>query len=641
MRLIQLLFLLLTSGAVAGQSTPSWNWVSGDGNFSPTPPHYGTRGVASPANKPPHRDHACTWTDKGGNLWLFGGSEGLNVSFYNDLWKYDPATRAWTWMHGDTVIDRTGIYGVKGVPDPLNKPAARSNACSWIDSAGNLWLYGGYFNYGNNNFNQLSDLWKYNVQTNQWTWVGGSNGPGAPAVFGVKRVASATNWPGATERAMCWTGRDGRFWMYGGSRVVNQSLTEWNNQMWCYDPAVGLWTWVTGSKISNHLWPNALSQTEGQFSDVNTPGDLLDGATCVDSAGRLWLFGGAPVIGFSNELWCFDPGLQQWALLRGNMGPIPAGYSDWPAIYGQKNVPDSTNIPGSRKGAILWNASDDQLWLFGGYGVTARDHTGFVELNDLWRFDMITKKWTWVKGDSTGNSLGRYGLKGVADTLNNPPARESSANWVDPAGRFWLFGSGGYYTDMWMLDAGTIGKQTELQIWGQFDGADIVVDWKTTREVGTHHFILEKGVSRSALSPVDSVAAAGYSITSRTYQYRDTHPFADTNFYRVRVVHTSGVVLYSPVIALVKQGGMQVDPLSPQGLVYPNPVRSRIQVRITAAGPTTLTLYDITGRRLWSEQLLVNTPLTHPIDLSGFPAAPYLLVLEQAQARQCFKLVKY
>ncbi|GAB4092885.1 kelch repeat-containing protein [Flaviaesturariibacter terrae] len=641
-----LLFFLLLATAAYGQNQPAWTWVNGDGNFSPTPSHYGTRGVASAPNKPPHRANACTWTDKQGNLWMFGGSEGLSHAFYNDLWKYSPASNTWTWMHGDTLADRPGNYGVKGVPHPLNKPAARSNAGCWIDSAGNLWLYGGYYVYSNNDFGILADLWKYDIGANEWIWVAGSSDRFALPVYGVQGVPSSANSPGAAERSACWTGRDGRFYLYGGFQVTTYNSGGWNSLLWSYDPATGMWTWVTGQKSPpGPVVPvPPVSLADGQFSDSNTPGGIINAATCVDSSGRLWLYGGQPSTGnFSNELWCFDPKINQWAMMRGNLAVTLPVRPAWPNVYGQRNVPDAANIPGARGGALLWTAGDDTIWMFGGEGFSDGPSPWDLSVrNDLWKFSIASKTWTWVKGDSTLRSLGRYGVKGVADTLNNPPARAYVARWTDQAGTFWLWGNSGYYTDLWSLNAGSIGKQTELELWGRFQGNDILVNWQTTREVGTHHFILEKGASRTAFSPIDSVPAAGYSIGTRSYMHNDLYPFADTNFYRLKIVNTGGAVSYSRTIALKRtMGGGAIDPGgASSGIIYPNPVRDVLHVRMTATGYNTITLFDATGRKVYEEGVFVNTPFTQQVNVSRWASGAYLLVLENAQARFGVKLVK-
>jgi hypothetical protein len=37
----------------------------------------------------------------------------------------------------------SGVYGTQGTAAASNVPGARYSASSWIDSSGNLWLFGG------------------------------------------------------------------------------------------------------------------------------------------------------------------------------------------------------------------------------------------------------------------------------------------------------------------------------------------------------------------------------------------------------------------------------------------------------------------------------------------------------------------
>ena len=116
-----------------------------------------------------------SWSDASGNLWLFGGgaydSIG-NLGSLNDLWEFNPklgTNGEWTWMGGISTLP-TGYVGVY----TATTPGGRSNAASWIDASGNLWLFGGYgFGWtstfstpvfaplGSGTSEDLIDLWKY------------------------------------------------------------------------------------------------------------------------------------------------------------------------------------------------------------------------------------------------------------------------------------------------------------------------------------------------------------------------------------------------------------------------------------------------------------------------------------------------
>lgn len=63
--------------------------------------------------------------------------------YLNDLWKYHPLPNEWTWVSGSNLSGQSGTYGSRGIPSASNTPGARANSVTWVDSIGNLWLFGG------------------------------------------------------------------------------------------------------------------------------------------------------------------------------------------------------------------------------------------------------------------------------------------------------------------------------------------------------------------------------------------------------------------------------------------------------------------------------------------------------------------
>lgn len=216
-------------------ASKEWTWVSG--SSAPNQPGvYGTQGVASASNIPESRSDAVSWTDRSGNLWLFGGLEGVfsgsgRVPDLNDLWEFNTTTKQWTWVGGSSAANQPGIYGTIGVASTGNTPGSRSNAVSWSDSSGNLWLFGGEGIDSMSAYGDLSDLWEFNTATKQWTWVGGSNKANQPGTFGTVGVGAASNTPGAKDSAVAWTDSSGNFWLFGGGRSAG-----FFNDLWRYHP---------------------------------------------------------------------------------------------------------------------------------------------------------------------------------------------------------------------------------------------------------------------------------------------------------------------------------------------------------------------------------------------------------------------
>ena len=106
--------------------------------------------------------------------------------FFNLIIEFNLISQNYTWMHGSNSNGVTGIYGTQGISSPTIDPGGRHGAATWVDASGNLWLFGGEGYSTSNNVCWLNDLWKYNVSTNQWTWIRGSNGPNQIGNYGLQ-----------------------------------------------------------------------------------------------------------------------------------------------------------------------------------------------------------------------------------------------------------------------------------------------------------------------------------------------------------------------------------------------------------------------------------------------------------------------
>jgi N-acetylneuraminic acid mutarotase len=138
-----------------------WTWMGGS-NLANQPAIYGTLGTAASTNTPAGRIQFVSWTDPAGTFWLFGGygrdSTG-STGQLDDLWKYSGGE--WTWVSGSNLNSPIGVYGTLGVSAATNLPGGRQAPVAWADSAGNLWLFGGYGYDSAGAAGELNDLWEY------------------------------------------------------------------------------------------------------------------------------------------------------------------------------------------------------------------------------------------------------------------------------------------------------------------------------------------------------------------------------------------------------------------------------------------------------------------------------------------------
>jgi hypothetical protein len=208
-------------------SAGNWTWMNG-AKTEGQPGTYGTQGAGSAANVPGARRLAVSWTDAAGTFWLFGGEGYDSTGAYgelNDLWSYTAGE--WTWVNGSNLRNQFPTYGTQGVSAPGNVPGSRDSALSLVDSAGNLWLFGGEGYDSNHLYGQLNDLWKYSA--GQWTWVNGSNLISQPPTYGTEGTPAPGNVPGARIGPMGWSDASGNLWVFGGAGLAAGTSGELND----------------------------------------------------------------------------------------------------------------------------------------------------------------------------------------------------------------------------------------------------------------------------------------------------------------------------------------------------------------------------------------------------------------------------
>ena len=342
----------------------------------------------------------------------------------------DERSVQWTWVGGASTGGALGVYGTLGAAAAGNMPGARSSACSWVDSAGNAWVFGGYGCGADNIFGSygLNDLWKRDAVTGLWTWMKGSQNAKQSGSYGSQGVPAAANTPGARQSAVSWTDAAGMLWLFGGYGYDSAGSESLLNDLWKYNPATGNWTWMKGASTGG---PSGTYGTQGVPAAANTPGARQSAVTWTDASGALWLFGGVGSgMARHNDLWKYTPSTGNWTWMKGATTNSPNG------TYGTLGTPAPENTPCGRYGAVSWVDASGALWLFGGFGEARM-------LNDLWKYDPSTGNWVWMKGSSSGNAGGVYGTMGTPAAENTPGGRYLATSWTDASGALWLFGGEG------------------------------------------------------------------------------------------------------------------------------------------------------------------------------------------------------
>lgn len=389
-------------------------------------------------------------------------------------------TKEWTWENGSNQAGAASVYGTEGVASSANVPGGRSGAISWIDSSGNLWLF------GSGSYDVLgatgpsNDLWEYSPASKEWTWMSGSSSaPGNKlGVYGTEGTAASTNVPGGRSSAVSWIDASGNLWLFGGDGYDSTGQNYLLNDLWEFNPSTKQWTWVSGSNL---VLGKANYGALGVAAASNVPSARERAVSWRDHSGNFWLLGGDGldangVWGFFNDLWEFSSASKEWTWVSGSSEIGAKG------VYGTLGTAGSGNVPGARVNSVSWADGNGNLWLFGGLGYDAAGSE--YDLNDLWEFNPTSNEWTWVSGSSTVSGVapgalcmaGVYGTEGTNAAANIPGGRNAAVSWLDTSGNLWLFGglgcdssgTAGSLNDLWEFN--TTSKTWTWQIGGNSVG---------------------------------------------------------------------------------------------------------------------------------------------------------------------------
>jgi Galactose oxidase, central domain len=488
-----------------------WTWINGtDVAGTVAAPQYGSFVTSVPTttipnpytNTPGARYGAAGWTDKAGNLWMFGG-EGWELSGsqtpstldapMNDLWVcplvggydqcqwllvggYDPTAVGATTVGANVILNaqnenQLGVYGSPGTP------GGRYGAATWTDNAGNLWMFGGNGNDASGR-GLLNDLWEFNASSytggynsltgapftstpGQWNYEGGSSGVGQKGTY---TGAVGTLVPGARVNAVSWKDNAGNFWLFGGYGFDGSGNEGFLSDLWEYTG--GNWVFVAGNQTFN---TNGNYGTPGTALASNAPGGREEAVGWADASGNLWLFGGegedsmGTANGILNDLWVFNIASGKWTWVSGSSTANQTGVYGLQPLVGPPTTTGAAGtvgltggttgtLPGSRWGASGWTDAGGNFWLFGGWGLDSTATNGNGALNDFWVYTPNATAgqpgtWTWIKGSNTGSQNGIYGnltRPYLTYYIWTPGGRSNATHWVDGQGQLWLFGGEGY-----------------------------------------------------------------------------------------------------------------------------------------------------------------------------------------------------
>lgn len=133
---------------------------------------------------------------------------------------------------------------------------------------------------------------------------------------------------------------------------------------------------------------------------------------------------------------------------------------------------------------------------------------------------------------------------------------------------------------------------------------NVLVSWTTASETNNSGFDVERSVDGKSYTKVGFVKGAGNSNRLNGYNLEDAQAFIIANsnvlYYRLKQLDVDGNFSYTNAVVVTDAS----NPVQAEPLIYPNPFKSEVQVKLYSnrAETATITITDISGKVILSQE---------------------------------------
>jgi hypothetical protein len=177
------------------------------------------------------------------NVYIAGGlGYGASTSFgsLSDIWRYKISSNMWTRIGGSANPSEPRNLGTYGIESAVSTPGRRWGA-PLAFASNSLWQYGG-FNGPSDYFN---DIWRYNLTSGLWTWVGGDSFTNGLAYLGTQFMEGSNVKPQARLYSSL-VGLNDYVYLFGGWYDGSTPCSE----LFRFSTKKHQWTWLGGSGLN-------------------------------------------------------------------------------------------------------------------------------------------------------------------------------------------------------------------------------------------------------------------------------------------------------------------------------------------------------------------------------------------------------
>jgi len=146
------------------------------------------------------------------------------------------------------------------------------------------------------------------------------------------------------------------------------------------------------------------------------------------------------------------------------------------------------------------------------------------------------------------------------------------------------------------------------------NNTNALLNWKTSNEINTSHFVIERSIDGTQFVNIGQVNAKGTANTTEEYNYTDNN-IDDLQvlivYYRLKMIDSDGSSKYSKVISI------SLADITGKISVAPNPVYSTATISISAAqnGKVQWSLFNNTGHLIMYNQFSVKRGVNNSFEI--------------------------
>jgi hypothetical protein len=164
----------------------------------------------------------------------------------------------------------------------------------------------------------------------------------------------------------------------------------------------------------------------------------------------------------------------------------------------------------------------------------------------------------------------------------------------------------------------------------------VILQWRTASELNNHGFQAQRSTDGKKWQNLAFLLGHGTTHEEQSYTYTDERPLPGLNYYRLRQEDFDGQFEYSQIVSIkMRNGGSGIR-------LFPNPATHSVTLALETDydGEATLTLHDITGKRVRTQVLpLEGGTFRSSIELAGLPAGVYLAEVQAGREQWQERLV--